>query len=490
MMNFTRKVSFLIMVLVCVSCSHPIVIVGEGDVWSTGGRTCTFEDFQAGLDNCAKNYVFGDYQETYFAEPRAGWRFDRWENYCTNALVNACSFDVPASIVDQVPGETVPPLRAIFTPDQPRVIYKRVERYVNARTGYTFIVGGGGTCESPVESTVIEEGPVSADTLGVLATTVTGDNYCESGGGLDSSASAQGVYSGGSDAGIGFDLSARASSNRSNYNASGRAESEVIFTLTEELHVAISFYHIGATASLSLRRCSAGSQDCSSGTNVDLGIDVNADGNQSFADELPAADYRLYVRASTGASTPGTSNASDVTVRVDFGAASIVVNNREWLQPDTFAVNGELGAVLTWDDFHAVCPNGLCPVGAMLEGVELTGWTWATADDVNALFNHYIGRQELGPGPDGYSEVDAPWVRAMEIDGWRAAFDGELTGGFVRFGTAAWTSSPAGANDAYFADIDEESNAFEGPYTSSATTAWSRSKTLPGFGAWFYRDLP
>jgi hypothetical protein len=88
-----------ILKIVCISiallfiqaCSHPIEIVGEGDVMSsTGDRTCLLENFLAGDDVCSKNYVFGfdldqlpvlvpeDYAETYNPVPRTGWKFNHW----------------------------------------------------------------------------------------------------------------------------------------------------------------------------------------------------------------------------------------------------------------------------------------------------------------------------------------------------------------------------------------------------------------------------
>lgn len=101
--------------LVVQACSHPIEIVGEGDVLSASGkRTCLLEDFAAESINCSKNYVAGAYQETYYATARAGWQFERWGNYCTNTTSNACSFNVSADVVQTYWGETMPPLRAIF----------------------------------------------------------------------------------------------------------------------------------------------------------------------------------------------------------------------------------------------------------------------------------------------------------------------------------------------------------------------------------------
>jgi hypothetical protein len=61
-----------------------------------------------------KNTVIGLYQETYFAMPRDGWKFERWQNYCKDVTVNECSFDVPADTVKESWGSEVPPLIAVF----------------------------------------------------------------------------------------------------------------------------------------------------------------------------------------------------------------------------------------------------------------------------------------------------------------------------------------------------------------------------------------
>lgn len=104
--------------LLAAACSQPIQIIGEGDVTSeTGTRDCTYADHEAGATNCTENVITGAYDETYTAEAHPGWHFHRWVNYCAESPDNTCSFDVPASVVDQALGQTVPPLIAVFRPD-------------------------------------------------------------------------------------------------------------------------------------------------------------------------------------------------------------------------------------------------------------------------------------------------------------------------------------------------------------------------------------
>jgi len=115
-MHPSRPLSIAAAVLSILACSHPIEIEGEGDVLSlTGERDCLLEDFQAGDDACAVNLVVHAYEETYFAQPRPGWVFDHWGNYCLNATDDSCSFSIPEDTVHAAWGGVAAPLLAVFT---------------------------------------------------------------------------------------------------------------------------------------------------------------------------------------------------------------------------------------------------------------------------------------------------------------------------------------------------------------------------------------
>jgi hypothetical protein len=112
-------VSILVALLFIQACSHPIEIEGQGDVTSASGdRNCSLEQFTAADPVCSKNYVIGAYQETYYAKARAGWQFDHWVTYCTTAAPPnyECSFNTPAEQVGKFWGQTMPSLKAVFTP--------------------------------------------------------------------------------------------------------------------------------------------------------------------------------------------------------------------------------------------------------------------------------------------------------------------------------------------------------------------------------------
>lgn len=109
----------LVVLALLQGCSHPIDIVGEGDVLSaSGNRDCLLEEDAAGLDKCKVNMVIDDYLETYYAVPRTGWKFHRWDNYCGNDTSGECGFNVSADVVHQFWGATVAPLTAIFRPTE------------------------------------------------------------------------------------------------------------------------------------------------------------------------------------------------------------------------------------------------------------------------------------------------------------------------------------------------------------------------------------
>jgi hypothetical protein len=86
---------------------------------------------------------------------------------------------------------------------------------------------------------------------------------------------------------------------------------------------------------------------------------------------------------------------------------------KEWLQPALFN--------LSWDQINAVCPGGVCRDNGRLNGYDMTGWTWASVNEVFALFNYYIGRDQLVGDSGAYvGDFDSKWATAFFADGWQA----------------------------------------------------------------------
>ncbi len=163
---------------------------------------------------------------------------------------------------------------------------------------------------------------------------------------------------------------------------------------------------------------------------------------------------------------------------------TVIVGDNEWAQVDLFRAN-------SWNFINAVCPGGICGTGS-LSGYAMHGWTWASLEDVNGLFNHYLsaagvtGNDLLGPGPDYYQEpeADSAWAPAFFEDGWVPV---NTRDPYVY----GWTSSTApGFPDDGAAAILSDGDV-PGLEYDSARTNHRPPKTayIAYLGAWFYRPL-
>ncbi len=83
-------------------------------------------------------------------------------------------------------------------------------------------------------------------------------------------------------------------------------------------------------------------------------------------------------------------------------AQPVIKDGKEWLQPADF-VN------LSWDDVAVVCDpvTGLCD--GTLKTVDVTGYTWASVDEVSGLFNSYGVSPPLS-GADTVSQAGSSWA--------------------------------------------------------------------------------
>jgi hypothetical protein len=170
---------------------------------------------------------------------------------------------------------------------------------------------------------------------------------------------------------------------------------------------------------------------------------------------------------------------------------TVTADGKEWAQPAQFTN-------LSWDDIDAVCPaasGGACSGG--LAGWDMTGWTWAAVDDLNALFNSYGVNPSLGPGPDQVavycSQITAPvpWSGAFFAAGWTPTESTSTTlqtTGYVR----DYTSGSYGrlALLSYTTDAVFEIVCPLSPSTlvASASTSVLSSVPSPNYGAFFYRN--
>lgn len=105
-----RRLTFVLMLGVLGACTHPLEIVGEGDILSaTGENDCLLEQ------QPCEAVAVTEYVETYTAVPRSGFIFMGWEG-CASTT-NECSFDVTEEVVIDNWFTTAPSLVAKFAPD-------------------------------------------------------------------------------------------------------------------------------------------------------------------------------------------------------------------------------------------------------------------------------------------------------------------------------------------------------------------------------------
>jgi hypothetical protein len=155
----------------------------------------------------------------------------------------------------------------------------------------------------------------------------------------------------------------------------------------------------------------------------------------------------------------------------------ITVGGKEWLQPNLFTKP-------SWNDINAVCPAGVCR--GELNGIDMTGWTWASVDDVNALFNYYIGTEELGPGPGGFTEADSDWAPAFFSDGWLRTNMGEQP--YLK-AVEGWTRSMHDDQNSYYAHILYVLGPADEHYDLDRLLVQEDDivHKIHGRGGWFYR---
>lgn len=173
----------------------------------------------------------------------------------------------------------------------------------------------------------------------------------------------------------------------------------------------------------------SGARDCSSGSICNIAV-LDTNFYEEFsAQPSPGWEFVKW-REGNGYQCPGSTNPLCIISNRDTAgvplAESIVASNQKYfLSPVFRPISGatsdviQVGNILlaqpdlfvgvSWADMAAACPGGVC--NNYLNGVDLRGWTWASLDDMNGLFNLYIGALEMGPGPDLYSET--PFTGAL-----------------------------------------------------------------------------
>lgn len=209
---------------------------------------------------------------------------------------------------------------------------------------------------------------------------------------------------------------------------------------------------------------------CANSTDVACGLSLEGIAGNAVIEEVVASSETFYLM-------PVFKQRKDI----------VIVDDKQWLQPSLF-LN------LSWNAINAVCPEGVC--AGVLNGYDVTGWLWASVDEVNALFNYYIGAEILVPGPSSPYLGDAPnltWASDFYSDGWRLTNRQNLPLLLCR-STEGWTSDEAIQNctpDCHYtprwSDADEDvdgwlcSDSATTDYVNASNGYWRET------GAWFYR---
>jgi len=442
----------LALLTLITACSHPLEIVGDGDIMSASGdRTCLLENFQAGDAVCSKNYAIGAYQETYYATPRAGWQFDHWGNYCADVTDNTCAFDISASAVQKFWGQTVPPLVAVFALD----------------TGWI-----------PASETVLVEGRVWAqpDLFAGLSweqiVAECPDGICGSGSSLNGLNMEGWVLASAGDVNVLFNsyiggcaLSAYGPDQTGTWSPDswGNLMFDDGFRATDENSTAR--HVMGLTSS------KFGSDNVYAGAMRDVISTTASYGDSaSTMDTVSKSDASIY-RGAWFYRAPVAVIGEPIT-------DTVIVDGVEWAQVDLFDNVAKF-------DMGDTCPGGVC--SGVLNGFAMDGWRWAEPADVNALFDHYLSME---PDPCNEDYCTQPlWYRAWLQDGWRPTKQtatSSRTYGFTRQSAAdgqiGWRTEMI-----FSVPITQYYATTIGGFAFYTIPGECTDTSISGVGGWFYR---
>lgn len=154
---------------------------------------------------------------------------------------------------------------------------------------------------------------------------------------------------------------------------------------------------------------------------------------------------------------------------------TVLVGGREWAQPADFKA-------FSWNTVNQQCPGLVCAVGSSLNNYQLEGWTWASVDDVQSLFNAYIGLNLVAPTT--IAVPDSTWATAFFLDFRSTDHFAEVVNGVSK-------SQHPSPNDVYAPFIANDRLVATNPTFDIANTRNAiRQTSAPGnYGVWFFRPV-
>lgn len=150
-------------------------------------------------------------------------------------------------------------------------------------------------------------------------------------------------------------------------------------------------------------------------------------------------------------------------------------NGKEWLQINRFLNT-------SWNQIAAKCPTDGTPCTGIIAGVDVTGWVWASQDDVRTLFSYSVPEILTTPTLSGPEYMA---VALFFMDFIKPTWQYYTTfGGYLY--TAGWTSTQNEDGTAILAQVSSQYPVFDGYWSvAGANLPTFSSNTL---GAWFWRS--
>ena len=156
----------------------------------------------------------------------------------------------------------------------------------------------------------------------------------------------------------------------------------------------------------------------------------------------------------------------------------VMVDGREWAQPIELKDH-------SWNEFNNACPGGVC--GGLIGSTDVNGWTWATSADVAALFNSFIGSNELVAPIDSYSVAyNSPWADAFTTV-FLSTYYGDWIDGVWGVTNDVLPGAPGSAETGTLAKLNDYYKCC-GVDVASIGRAINKNEVLNTSGAWMYRD--
>jgi hypothetical protein len=156
---------------------------------------------------------------------------------------------------------------------------------------------------------------------------------------------------------------------------------------------------------------------------------------------------------------------------------TVVVGTQEWAQVDLFSGN-------SWNTISMQCPDGTCTDTSTLSGYELAGWTWASVDTVQTLFDVFTGQSN--PAPSSYIVRDSSWAPAfLSLFGPTGGRCNGVSSCYI----LAWTSTPdplAPVESAYIGYVQDTHRTNTRDYASTYTEDGTH-RPYDNVGAWLVR---